>query len=115
MPSDDAGRIDVRVHFGNATRKQAHELFTKFYPNLSEDEKQKMADAFSSKVPELEFSMAHLQGFLMGHKRSPAAAIEQVSDWVVNHKRQDGADSSTTEDSSAVEDINAANMRTPSP
>ncbi|KAI8391647.1 P-loop containing nucleoside triphosphate hydrolase protein [Radiomyces spectabilis] len=93
------GRIDVRVHFGNATQDQAHELFTKFYPSIADISS--LAKAFASKVPEGEFSMAHLQGFLMGHKGHPQTAVEQITSWVEAHRNNRGADPSTAH----VEDV----------
>lgn len=90
------GRIDVRVHFGNATKGQAYELFTKFYPNLPEKDSHRLASAFAAKVPDHQFSMAHLQGFLMGHKQSPAEAVDQIDAWIQSHQNK-SADSSTTD------------------
>ncbi|KAI8378422.1 P-loop containing nucleoside triphosphate hydrolase protein, partial [Blakeslea trispora] len=86
---DDAlirpGRIDVRIHFGHATRNQAHELFTKFYPGLPSDSKLPLK--FASKIPENTFSMAHLQGFLMGHKQRPEEAVKHVAHWIDSHQK----------------------------
>ncbi|PHZ08219.1 P-loop containing nucleoside triphosphate hydrolase protein [Rhizopus microsporus ATCC 52813] len=79
------GRIDVRVHFGNATQRQAQELFKKFYPNLPQDSK--LPELFASKVPQERFSMAHLQGFLMSHKQRPERAVELVDAWVEGHDK----------------------------
>ncbi|KAI9323307.1 hypothetical protein BX666DRAFT_2022062 [Dichotomocladium elegans] len=83
----NAGRIDVRVHFGNATQSQARELFQKFYPRLEPDASDTLSAAFADQIPELEFSMAHVQGFLMGHKNDPEGAAKQVSQWVKRHKQ----------------------------
>ncbi|KAI8983812.1 P-loop containing nucleoside triphosphate hydrolase protein [Pilobolus umbonatus] len=100
---DDAlirpGRIDVRIHFGNATSKQAHELFTKFYPNLREDSE--LPSLFSSKIPDNTFSMAHLQGFLMGHKSNPEESVNLVDKWVESHLK--GKNDDSTEDK--IEDL----------
>ncbi|KAI8882502.1 hypothetical protein K501DRAFT_251249 [Backusella circina FSU 941] len=85
------GRIDVRVHFGHATQLQAAELFTKFYPNISQDSE--LACSFADKIPENTFSMAHLQGFLMGHKKQPKEAVDSVEAWIESHKK--GQDTST--------------------
>lgn len=103
---DDAlirpGRIDVRIHFGHATRRQAHELFTKFYPNLPQDSD--LPSLFASKIPENAFSMAHLQGFLMGHKQRPAEAVKLVDEWIESHQKGK-ADDSTESGSGTVEDL----------
>ena len=89
------GRIDVRVHFGNATQNQAYELFQKFYPSLEKSESHALASSFASRVPDMKFSMAHLQGFLMGHKRNPEDAVRLVDKWVTSHN-DTTSDSSTT-------------------
>lgn len=95
---DDAlirpGRIDVRVHFGNATKRQAQELFHKFYPGLPV--KSELPSKFANKIPEETFSMAHLQGFLMGHKQQPESAVQLVDEWIVSH--QNGKADDSTED-----------------
>ncbi|KAL0089250.1 P-loop containing nucleoside triphosphate hydrolase protein [Phycomyces blakesleeanus] len=80
------GRIDVRVHFENATQEQARELFTKFYPGLTETESRELSETFAARIPNLKFSMAHLQGFLMGHKGLPIRAVDEVDSWVESHK-----------------------------
>ncbi|KAI9268082.1 P-loop containing nucleoside triphosphate hydrolase protein [Phascolomyces articulosus] len=91
------GRIDVRVHFGNATQNQAYELFQKFYPSLTPDRSHALASSFAAQVPDMRFSMAHLQGFLMGHKRNPSEAVHLVSKWVRSHDNDSkSSDSSTT-------------------
>jgi chaperone BCS1 len=99
---DDAlirpGRIDVRIHFGNATKRQAHELFTKFYPNL--EKKSDLPSSFAAKIPEETFSMAHLQGFLMGHKQNPKDAVDLVDNWIESHQKGNADDS--TEDKSST-------------
>ncbi|OAA61162.1 bcs1-like protein [Niveomyces insectorum RCEF 264] len=41
-----------------------------------------LAKQFSAVVPELTFSPAELQGFLLKHKRDPAGAVAGVADWV---------------------------------
>ncbi|KAG1056142.1 hypothetical protein G6F43_001936 [Rhizopus delemar] len=89
------GRIDVRVWFGNATRSQAEELFTKFYPNLPQNSP--LPHLFASKIPIETFSMAHLQGFLMGHKQRPERAVELVDTWIEAHNKGNATEV-TTED-----------------
>ncbi|CAO3613576.1 unnamed protein product [Mucor hiemalis] len=103
---DDAlirpGRIDVRIHFGNATKRQAHELFTKFYPNLEQNSN--LPSDFAAKIPEHTFSMAHLQGFLMGHKQNPREAVSLVDDWIESHQKG-SADDSTEEKSTNTKTV----------
>ncbi|KAI8338985.1 P-loop containing nucleoside triphosphate hydrolase protein [Chlamydoabsidia padenii] len=91
------GRIDVRVHFGNATKHQAEELFNKFYPHLDSDHISSLARQFASKIPDNRFSMAHLQGFLMVHKKHPEKALYHIDDWILKQNDQNGATSTTME------------------
>jgi chaperone BCS1 len=46
------------------------------------DQIQELADRFSSAIPEYEFSMASLQGYLMLYKTRPLDAVENVANWV---------------------------------
>lgn len=108
-----AGRIDVRVHFGNATQSQAAELFGKFYPDLEATKAQQLASEFAAQIPDKVFSMAHLQGFLMGHKGDPEASVREIGDWVKNHGQgSSAADSASTEQEYVTElDSTTANQR----
>ncbi|CAO3645551.1 unnamed protein product [Cunninghamella blakesleeana] len=90
------GRIDVKIHFGNATKEQATELFTKFFSYLEDDYLLNLAKQFSSKIPNHQFSMAHLQGYLMAYKRTPEVAVENVEEWVKKHFQNKGSHSTTT-------------------
>lgn len=40
--------------------------------------------------------MAHLQGYLMTHKRTPEVAAEKVEEWVNKHLQNKGSHSTTT-------------------
>jgi chaperone BCS1 len=90
------GRIDVRIHFGNATKHQAEELFTKFYPHLESNHISRLASQFAAKIPDNQFSMAHLQGFLMVHKKHPDQALDLIDDWIRQQSDQNGATATTT-------------------
>ncbi|RUP47588.1 P-loop containing nucleoside triphosphate hydrolase protein [Jimgerdemannia flammicorona] len=74
------GRIDVRCFFDLATRSQARELFARFYPHLPPDTR--LPSEFAARIPEKKFSMAALQGFLMGYKRDPEEAVRKVEEWI---------------------------------
>src|SRR5690606_26755467 len=59
-------------------------------PNLN-DPKWKvklLAKQFAEKIPENEFSPAQLQGYVMLHKQSPEAAVENVEAWVDQMRRE---------------------------
>ena len=89
-----------------ATKQQAIALFCRFYPEshttlkstdkeekkeLSPDEKtiaiHSLAEKFALDVPEHEFSTAELQGYLLSCKKEPEMAVEGVSDWVEQERR----------------------------
>jgi hypothetical protein len=91
------GRIDMRVYVGLASQCTVKKLFIKFY-EITEEERQKhqqqigaldpeypstqelerLADSFSKKIPDKEYSMATIQGHLMDHRRSPQQALAQI-------------------------------------
>ena len=69
------GRIDVVTHIGSVDAEQLRRLFLNFYPQVE------VADSlparFSEAVCELAIrpSPAHVQGYLLGYKHDPAAAV----------------------------------------
>ena len=65
------GRCDVRVLVSNASRDQMAGMFLRFFPGREED-----ARRFAGRLPPGELSMAQIQGHLVEHKGSPAAAVE---------------------------------------
>ncbi len=53
-----------------------------------------MAEMFAAAIPELTFSPAELQGYLLKHKRDPTSAVAGVADWVaVTQAAKDRAES----------------------
>jgi chaperone BCS1 len=96
------GRIDVKIEYKLAIKQQATALFKRFYPtkhfNLStlypedkekvnmeatvEERMAELAESFSDRVPENEFSTAELQGYLLGFKMDPLKAVDGVASWV---------------------------------
>ena len=89
-----------------ATKEQAKALFCRFYPEshttlkstgkeekeLSPAEKtlaiQTLAEKFAEGVPEHEFSTAEMQGYLLSCKKEPEQAVEGISDWVVQERKE---------------------------
>lgn len=67
-----SGRIDMRIEFGLATKKQIRQLFQAFFGVGTH---QKLEDSFVDACPEQQLSMADLQGLLLEYKHSP----EQVT------------------------------------
>jgi chaperone BCS1 len=47
-----------------------------------------LATEFAETIPEREFSMASLQGYLMGYKVRPVEAVEDAPAWVENERRE---------------------------
>jgi hypothetical protein len=58
--------VDLIQYFGLATKKQAKELFCRFFPNADEEAK----NAFVSFIPEDTVSMAELQGYLLKYRNN---------------------------------------------
>jgi chaperone BCS1 len=95
------GRIDMKLELGLTTRDVNAQLFASiFRSNISDKEKsesekgkektmlKQLAADFASKVPEYEFSPADIQLFLLGYRKSPAMAVQNVQEWVVKAQEQ---------------------------
>jgi chaperone BCS1 len=50
---------------------------------LNEDELDKLAKAFAAAIPENEFSVASLQGYLLKNKSRPRQCVSEVDQWYV--------------------------------
>ncbi|KAH8829335.1 P-loop containing nucleoside triphosphate hydrolase protein [Flagelloscypha sp. PMI_526] len=82
------GRVDVKVEYRLASQEQARDLFLRFFNRSTEPGIDELASAFMVRVPEDEFSTAELQGFLLGRKRDPKAASEEVTKWVEDERKE---------------------------
>src|SRR6266702_2841385 len=51
-------------------------------PKLSRKRIEHLAERFASRIPEREFSMASLQGYLMSYKTRPIQAVDDVEQWI---------------------------------
>jgi len=51
-------------------------------PKLSRRQVRELADRFSDMIPEREFSMASLQGYLMTYKTRPFDAVKEIGAWI---------------------------------
>lgn len=51
-------------------------------PNLSRKRIEQLAEQFASHIPEREFSMASLQGYLMSYKTRASQAVDDVEPWI---------------------------------
>ncbi len=57
-------------------------------PRLTRSEVDKLATMFSDLLPEREFSMAALQGYLMMYKTRPAEAVHDFTAWVEKERKE---------------------------
>ncbi|KAL2859965.1 P-loop containing nucleoside triphosphate hydrolase protein [Aspergillus lucknowensis] len=88
------GRIDKKVYFELASRDITAQLFRTVFTQMPDSNKHSMEEVngemierlaieFAAKVPEMVFSPAEVLSFLLERKKSPAAAVSDVQDWVV--------------------------------
>ena len=57
-------------------------------PKLSSSQVSKLAARFAEAMPEREFSMASLQGYLMAYKIRPYDAVSEAPDWVEKERAE---------------------------
>ncbi|KAI0769155.1 P-loop containing nucleoside triphosphate hydrolase protein [Irpex lacteus] len=57
-------------------------------PKLSYRRVAALAERFADAIPEREFSMASIQGYLMSYKVRPIEAVEAVADWVKRERAE---------------------------
>jgi chaperone BCS1 len=55
-------------------------------PLLSEDEISELAKRFAEAIPEDEFSVASLQGYLLKNKSRPKECVEEVAEWIESER-----------------------------
>jgi chaperone BCS1 len=98
---DDAlirpGRVDRKVFFRLADKKMSSQLFRTIFKQTPEDHRsperkiddetiEMLANEFAAKMPEQVFSPAEILSFLLDRKKSPADAVADVTEWVVQTK-----------------------------
>ncbi|KDQ52502.1 hypothetical protein JAAARDRAFT_40100 [Jaapia argillacea MUCL 33604] len=87
------GRIDMKIEYTLATHAQSRAMFSRFFPesrfpNTDADKDpitppvSELAKEFADSIPEKEFSIAELQGYLLGYKSTPAKAVANIRAWV---------------------------------
>ena len=64
------GRADVKINFGNATKKQTEILYNRFFPG-----QEALAEEFGKTIPDRKYSMATIQDYLMLYKNQPNLAV----------------------------------------
>ncbi|GJJ11527.1 hypothetical protein Clacol_005760 [Clathrus columnatus] len=55
-------------------------------PCLSEEELDELAERFSQAIPDDEFSVASLQGYLLKNKTRPRESVGEVSEWIIKER-----------------------------
>jgi chaperone BCS1 len=95
------GRVDLRIHFDLASKKQAEDLFLQTFAERSheeldsaknteqKDDLEEMARTFSAGIPERMLSPAGIQGYLMNWKKKPAEAVANIKEWVAESTKKD--------------------------
>ena len=93
---DDAlirlGRVDRKVFFRLTDKKMSSQLFYTIFKQTPEDHRspeRKIDDEtieMLAKMPEQVFSPAEILSFLLDRKKSPADAVADVTEWVVQTK-----------------------------
>ncbi|KAI0047921.1 P-loop containing nucleoside triphosphate hydrolase protein, partial [Auriscalpium vulgare] len=104
------GRMDLHVEFRLASRYQAREMFKRFFvpdPASAIAEGSTEQERFAASIPEREFSMASMQGYLMAYKVRPVQAAEDIEQWV-KEQREDRERKATFEQPEPVKDSAAA-------
>ncbi|KAK7059902.1 p-loop containing nucleoside triphosphate hydrolase protein [Favolaschia claudopus] len=96
------GRIDMKIKYSLAKTEQLENVFHRFYP-VQEDlskpvgvksgdvvttEIEKLAQKFASTVPHSRFSIAQVQGYLLGWKNDPLGAVENVPEWIAQQEAE---------------------------
>lgn len=87
------GRVDAQFEFGLASREQVRKLFLHFYHGTAEAAAAPALDVlagqFAAAVPAATFSIAAIQGYLILHRRDPAAAVANAAAFVQAHGGHD--------------------------
>ncbi|KAJ5297588.1 hypothetical protein PENANT_c005G08496 [Penicillium antarcticum] len=89
------GRVDIHVRFELPSQEELRDLFLSLYSDmyqnvdfsLGEQKREmtrmnEMAVHFAGCLPERQFSLAEIQGFLLQYKRQPEGACDNVRSWV---------------------------------
>ncbi|KAH7868898.1 P-loop containing nucleoside triphosphate hydrolase protein [Lentinula edodes] len=100
------GRIDRKIPYHLATKEQAAALFTSFFSpdciselietgaltgkiegNHDVQSITNLSKSFASQVPSHEFSVAELQGYLLGYKKQAEEAAVGVAAWIEQERK----------------------------
>ncbi|KAI5837398.1 BCS1 N terminal-domain-containing protein [Morchella snyderi] len=84
------GRVDMKIHFTLAGKDAVGGLFERMFEDYSHSysdstSKQRLKEMtaeFVELIPDLTFSPAEIQGYLLQHKNRPERALERTERWV---------------------------------
>jgi chaperone BCS1 len=89
------GRVDIHIRFELPSQEELRDLFLSLYSDMfrntefspKEQEKEtarlnELAVRFAGCLPERQYSLAEVQGFLLQYKRQPEEACDNVKSWV---------------------------------
>ncbi|KAF3016049.1 hypothetical protein E8E15_005710 [Penicillium rubens] len=89
------GRVDIHIRFELPSQEELRDLFLSLYSDMSQDagfslkeqetetaRLNELAVQFAGCLPERQYSLAEVQGFLLQYKRQPEEACDNVKSWV---------------------------------
>lgn len=85
-PTEEAGCLLEKEE--KATQQYVGDKHLSRAPALHRREVLALADKFAGAIPEREFSMASLQGYLMSYKIRPVEAAENVGAWIEKERAE---------------------------
>lgn len=95
------GRVDLHVRFTLPRREEFRELFRSMYSGLEMFEEkdcpgrdiETLGARFADQLPDNEFSVAEVQGFLLQYKLHPEDACLKIAEWVKQQRQGNEQDS----------------------
>ncbi|KAF8217472.1 P-loop containing nucleoside triphosphate hydrolase protein [Mycena galopus ATCC 62051] len=96
------GRIDMKIRYKLATNEQLENVFHRFYPGnddvanpfglksggLTPLEISELAQKFAAAIPQSKYSIAQLQGYLVGWKNDPQGAVQGIPTWIAQQEME---------------------------
>jgi chaperone BCS1 len=93
------GLNPLQIKYSLATTEQLKNVFHRFYPvsnsakpggikgdPLTAAEVDDLAHQFTTAVPHSKYSIAQLQGYLLGWKNDPKGAVQGISAWIAERE-----------------------------
>ncbi|KAF9586319.1 hypothetical protein BGW38_006941 [Lunasporangiospora selenospora] len=79
--AESSKSIDISADKRESDGIEKH-VCTQYTPSITRQEAEELAARFAEQIPDQEFSIAQLQGFLMGYKKHPDFAVKNVKEFV---------------------------------